>query len=597
MTVLSNSLWALKFIFSIARVYSVLFVLARLYNSFEPLITSYISARIIDNLLLQNITPAERSSLAVQNVVVLFLVMAFGNITLQIAAYCRSHIGRHLRIVGFEKIYEKASSLSLSQLEDPEVNNLMKRANDNIRTTLDLYRSLIFIFTETISFIADALIILAFLPLYILGYSLFSILYFFPIRYFIKKDFLYQKEQTEPYRKAMSTAAQLTDATYIKEIRVNESYSFFDRFFKNLRINYLAGLDDIRMKWGIAEYFLTLPLLGVHFFGYMSAVYAFLENTITLGTMTFRFSSISRFNSGLSAILQEMNYVSEFSLSINECRMFLNLEPQDSKGIKKMSTKLSPELDIRNLTFNYKNSEAKVIKNLNLHIRSGEKIAIVGHNGAGKTTLIKLLSKVYDVSDGEILVNGININEVSSDNYYKNLGVLFQDFVNYGQISIRDNIALEEKRTQVSDRDVIKAAKLADAHDFIQELPNKYDTIPNERYKGGVRLSGGQGQKLALARFFYKDAPLLIFDEPTSAIDAVSEFKIFNNIYEFFKDKTVIIISHRFSTVRNADRIIVMAHGEIVEEGNHKELMEKNGVYAESYNLQAGSYGSQEQPN
>lgn len=593
MTSLSNSLWALKFIFSISKVYSVAFFFSRLYTSFAPLVTAYISAKIIDALILQNATADERSILAVQNVSLLFLVMAFGNISEQIAAYSRSHIGRHLRLIGYEKLYEKAATLSLSQLEDPEINNLMQRANDNIRMTLELYRSIIFVLTETISFIADALIILTFLPVYLVAYSIFSIVYFFPIRYFIRQDFLFNKNHTEHNRKAMQTAKQLTDATYVKEIRVNESYSFFDNLFKTLSINYLSGLDRIRRNWVLSEYFLGLPLLGVHFYGYITVVNDFLAEMVSLGTMTFRFSSISRFNGGLSAILQELNYVGEFSLAINECRMFLSLKPDSNVGNEDITSKRAPEIKIEDLTFKYKNSDKEVIKNLNLHIKSGEKIAIVGHNGAGKTTLIKLLSKVYDTEAGKILVNGVNLNDVASRDYYKSLGVLFQDFVNYNQLSIRDNIALEPK-VKVKDTEVVRAAKLADAHEFIQSLPLKYETLLSERYKNGVRLSGGQGQKLALARFFYKDAPLLIFDEPTSAIDAVSEFKIFNNIYEFFKDKTVIIISHRFSTVRNADRIIVMAHGKIVEEGSHTELMKLNGVYAESYNLQAGEYNKKD---
>jgi len=589
MTVLSNSFWAIKFIFSISKVHSILIVLTTFYRSLSPIVVSFIAAQIIDLLLLSNISVEEKTTLATQNVLVLFVILAFGNIAGQINSYSRSGIARYLRLIGFERIYEKAAQLTLEQLEDPEINNLMKRANDNLRSTLDLFRSLIGIISNIVTMIADALIIISFLPIYVLGYVVFSVVYFIPIRYFIKKDFKYNKDWTEPVRKAMQTAAQLSDATYIKEIRVNESYQYFNFFFKGIKNNYLGGQDIIRMKWSITEFIVGLPLLVVHFFGYMTNVLSFIQGLISLGTMTFRFSSLARFNSGVSGIVEEFNYVSEFSLQITECRLFLSLKPDEEKDSITLVTEKAPSLEINNLTFKYKNAKTDVIKNLNLKIKSGEKIAIVGHNGAGKTTLIKLISKIYDVVDGEILINGENLNKIESTSYFKNLGVLFQDFVNYTQLSIRDNISLETSEEQNSDR-VVEAAKLADAHEFIEVLPNKYDTLPSERYNGGVRLSGGQNQKLALARFFYKDAPLLIFDEPTAAIDAVSEYKIFNNIYDFFKDKTVIIISHRFSTVRNADRIVVMKDGEIAEEGTHDELMKLNKLYAESYNLQAGEY-------
>jgi ATP-binding cassette subfamily B protein len=590
MTVLSNSLWALKFVFSISKLYSILFFVSELFKSIVPILTTYIGAKILDIVILQDISRDEKVSQVLVNVISLFLIMSVRDLAGQISNYSRSYISRTMRISGYERIHEKAAHLSLEQLEDPEVINLMKRANENIRQTIDLYRSIILVLTSTVAFIADALIILAFMPLYVLAYTVSTVIYFFPVRYFIKKEFQYYKDWTEPYRKAMQTTDQLTNATYLKEIRVNESYRFFDTFFKSIRKPYLGGLFKIRYQWALTEILLGLPLLFIYFFGYFATILTYIDGLITLGTMTFRFSSISRFNYGIASIVEEMNYVSEFSININECRLFINLKPTDIKSDVAITSDRAPEIFIKDLSFKYKNTDKFVIKNLNLSIKSGEKIAIVGHNGAGKTTLIKLLSKIYDTEQGEILVNGMNLNNVNAESYFKNLGVLFQDFVNYGQISIRDNIALEEKTTRVRESDIVKAAKLADAHEFIEELPLKYDTVPSERYKGGVRLSGGQGQKLALARFFYKDAPLLIFDEPTSAIDAVSEFKIFNNIYDFFRDKTVIIISHRFSTVRNADRIIVMAHGEIVEEGNHKELMEKNGVYAESYNLQAGEY-------
>ena len=187
------------------------------------------------------------------------------------------------------------------------------------------------------------------------------------------------------------------------------------------------------------------------------------------------------------------------------------------------------------------------------------------------------------MTKGEILVNGVNLNNLTIDDWYKNIGVLFQDFNFYGNLTVKENIFLGRPLESIDEERIVESAKHADAHDFIMEYKKKYDQVMSEKFKGGIRPSTGQTQKIAIARFFYRNSPLVIFDEPTASIDAVSEYKIFNSIYNFFDNKTVIIISHRFSTVRNADRIIVLEKGKIVEKSNHKELVKKKGgVYNET---------------
>ena len=230
------------------------------------------------------------------------------------------------------------------------------------------------------------------------------------------------------------------------------------------------------------------------------------------------------------------------------------------------------------------------MKDFSLSIKSGEKVAIVGENGAGKSTLVKLLARIYDPQEGEILINGKDLKEIKIDDWYKNLGVLFQDFNFYGELDAKENVYIGKSMKPMDMQKVKEAAESADADAFIEKYPEKYDTVMSERFKGGIQPSKGQKQKIAIARFFYRDAPVAIFDEPTSAIDAESEYKIFNKIYKFFDNKTVIIISHRFSTVRNADRILVLDQGKIVEQGSHKELLEMNGKYAQAFRKQAEGY-------
>jgi ABC-type multidrug transport system fused ATPase/permease subunit len=260
-------------------------------------------------------------------------------------------------------------------------------------------------------------------------------------------------------------------------------------------------------------------------------------------------------------------------------------------GEKNLETgKKPPAIEIKNITFTYPNGKSPVITNLNLTFKPGEKVAIVGENGAGKTTLVKLITRIYRPQVGEVSLNEININELKKTSLYKKFGVLFQDFNSYGNLSVTENIQIGKTSRKVDKELIEKALIKADAMNFVKEYPNFMDQILSERYKGGIRPSGGQWQKIAIARLFYRNAPILILDEPTASIDAVSEAKIFDNVYKFMKGKTVIIISHRFSTVRNADRILVLDKGKIIEEGTHEQLMKMDGKYAHAFRLQAKGY-------
>jgi len=242
-----------------------------------------------------------------------------------------------------------------------------------------------------------------------------------------------------------------------------------------------------------------------------------------------------------------------------------------------------------NPAFKYPESNRFILKNFNLAISNGEKASLVGENGAGKSTLIKLILRFYDVTEGEILINGVNIKEINLNDWHKKIGALFQDFIKY-QFTLKENVIYGNlaKRNDISA--IKETIQKAGVDSYLKDLPNGIDQIVGKTFEDGVDLSGGQWQKLALARVFFRDASILILDEPTSAIDAKAEYEIFQNVQKLQKDKTVVIISHRFSTVRHADRILVLEEGKILEEGNHDELMKKKGLYAELFEIQAQGY-------
>ena len=246
-------------------------------------------------------------------------------------------------------------------------------------------------------------------------------------------------------------------------------------------------------------------------------------------------------------------------------------------------------IEFKNVFFKYPGTERFILKDFNLKIESGEKVALVGENGAGKSTLIKLLLRFYDVTDGVILINGIDIKNLDLEEWHRQIGALFQDFIKY-QFTYKENVIFGNLEKKDDMKALHDALKKSGADGFLQDLPSGIDQIVGKTFEEGVDLSGGQWQKLALARAFFRDAPFLILDEPTSAIDAKAEFEIFENVQKLQKDKTVIIISHRFSTVRTADRILVLDEGKIIEEGSHEYLVKKNGVYAELFEIQAQGY-------
>lgn len=301
-------------------------------------------------------------------------------------------------------------------------------------------------------------------------------------------------------------------------------------------------------------------------------------------TMNLAFSTEEMLNL-YSSMSVRTKYLDKFFEFMNTQRVIKSV----SKPVNIPDEPNPVRIEFINVAFRYPDTDRNILKDFNLTINSGEKVALVGENGAGKTTIIKLILRFYDVTEGEILLNGVNIKGVNIDEWRANIGALFQDFIKY-QFTFKENVIFGNINEQNNKLLLDEAVKKAGADGYLNDLPNKYEQMVGKMFEGGIDLSGGQWQKLALARAFYRNAPILILDEPTSAIDAKAEYEIFERVQKLQKDKTVMIISHRFSTVRNADRILVLDGGKIIEEGNHEKLMKKNGLYAELFNLQAKGY-------
>ncbi|MDQ5913617.1 MAG: transporter protein [Patescibacteria group bacterium] len=316
------------------------------------------------------------------------------------------------------------------------------------------------------------------------------------------------------------------------------------------------------------------------------------EGAITIANFSFYAGVLNQFSSSMRNLSSIISRSSESILYTKDVYSILDVNativsPTDAIKLNKAEI---PTIEFKDVSFAYRsNPDEKILENLNLTIKPGEHLALVGENGAGKTTIIKLLLRLYDVTEGQILVNGINIKELDLDSYWRQIGVLFQDFNRY-PFDIKTNIELGRVTKTPTKKEIDRAVELSNLGPILNKLPKGINTILDNSFEEGVEPSGGQWQRVALARAFYRNSNILILDEPTAAVDANAEYEIFNNIFTHYGDKTALIISHRFSTVKRAQRIVVLDKGRIIEEGSHKDLMNNSKLYAGMFTKQAEGY-------
>jgi ATP-binding cassette subfamily B protein len=278
-------------------------------------------------------------------------------------------------------------------------------------------------------------------------------------------------------------------------------------------------------------------------------------------------------------------------LFLTDLIAFFDIRPtvQSKPGALPVPDPIQRGFEFQNVSFAYPGTERMVLKDFNLTLSPGERIALIGENGQGKTTVVKLITRLYDPTEGRILLDGIDLREYSLEDLHRQIGVIFQDFMRF-EMTARENIAVGKIDQPHQQSEIELAAHKSLADTVVRKLAGGYDQMLGRRFEGGVELSGGEWQKMALARAYLRDAQLLILDEPTAALDARSELEVFERFAELTEGKMALLISHRFSTVRMADRIVVLSGGRLIEEGNHQELMARNGLYASMFEMQAASY-------
>lgn len=315
-----------------------------------------------------------------------------------------------------------------------------------------------------------------------------------------------------------------------------------------------------------------------------------IAGAITIGDMTFYLTLFRQSQGTFQGLFYNIGQLYESGLFLENLFGFLELTPQmGSSAGRPVPRPIRQGIEFRDVSFRYPDREGWALHQINLTIRPGEKIALVGANGAGKTTLIKLLTRLYDPTEGAILLDGVDLREYNLEELRESIGVIFQDFVRY-QVSARENVGFGQIKDLANEPRIVAAAERGGADEVIERLPQGYDTLLGRWFEKGAELSGGQWQKIALGRAFMRDSEVLVLDEPTAALDAEREYEIFQRFRELTAGRIAFLISHRFSTVRMADRIVVIEGGQVTELGTHHDLLELDGTYARLFNMQAEGY-------
>jgi ATP-binding cassette subfamily B protein len=376
-----------------------------------------------------------------------------------------------------------------------------------------------------------------------------------------------------------------------KELKLFNLADFFtQRFAKLSEIIYEQDVALARKRLVLGSV-LSLVSTAGYYGAYVYVIWRTVFGRLSIGTFYFLTNAILQASSTIQQVFSTLSGIADQALFLTDLLAFFEMRPtiQSKPNALPAPRPIRQGFEFRNVSFQYPGNERRVIDRLNFHLHPGERVALIGENGQGKTTIVKLITRLYDPTEGQILLDGIDLREYDLEDLYREIGVIFQDFMRY-EMTARENIAVG-KIEEVMDLPMLKAAaQKSMADEVIARLPAGFEQMLGRRFEGGVDLSGGEWQKLALARAYLRNSQLLILDEPTAALDARSEYQVFQRFAELTAGKMALFISHRFSTVRMADRIVVLESGRIVEEGTHDKLTHMGGRYAEMFELQAASY-------
>lgn len=587
-TLLSNLKYIMGYAWSQDK---VLFAQCGVYTilaSIAPFIGIFLPKFLIDELLGQR-----RIEIILMTLIGFFLLSSVVNYSIAWLRCAYSPRVTKIRTDYITMISDKIMKMDFKNTEDPEVLNKIKSVMNAVMSNNTgvegVYHTLLGLFGRLTAFVGYISIVL-FLSPWILLFLIINVLISYALTMRVKKYEYSQKEKAaDKDRRTFYVFDTMYDFAYGKDIRIYDLKNILiDKFkkFRGERIDISKDVQGKQLKVKIVDVIL-LVIRECVVYGYL--IYNVLFTGMGIGDFTMYFSTINGFGDWMKGILDDLANIKAQNMYLDDMREFLDIKSENKEKTRDIPIDSSYEIEFKNVSFKYPKTDKYIYKNLSLKIKKGQRLAIVGINGAGKTTFVKLLCRLYEPTSGEILINGVNIKDFSKEEYYKILSVVFQDIKTFA-FTVAENVSLENLE-DVDREKVLHCIEKAGVGDKINSLKKGIDTSLLKILDGeGIELSGGENQKLALARALYKNGKIVILDEPTSALDAVAEYNIYKGFDELIGDKTAIYISHRLASTKFCDVIAFFENGEIVEYGTHEELLKKNGKYSDMFNIQAQYY-------
>lgn len=494
---------------------------------------------------------------------------------------------RHVSI----RVMRHASELDLTAYEDPVFYDRLERARVQATDRLVMIQSIGRLELQFITAVGWSVAVMLYSPWLMLLLIVAVLPAFIGETHFAFLGYAKNFQQT-PIKRQLDYLRQAgATKEAAKELKLfNLSGFFTGRFAKLSDTIYKQDVGLARKRLGIGSV-LSVISTGGYYGAYAYVIWRTLLGKWGIGTFYFLTAAILNASSNIQQVLSTLSGIADQALFLTDLLAFFEMKPtiQSKPNALRAPRPIRRGFEFRDVSFVYPGTERRVLNNLNFHLTPGKRVALIGENGQGKTTIVKLITRLYDPTGGEILLDGVDLREYDLEDLYREIGVIFQDFMRY-EMTARENIAVG-KIEEVDDLPAVKtAAQKSLADEVIARLSAGFEQMLGRRFEGGVDLSGGEWQKLALARAYLRNAQLLILDEPTAALDARSEYQVFQRFAELTAAKMALFISHRFSTVRMADRIVVLENGNIAEEGTHDQLTRMGGRYAEMFELQAASY-------
>jgi ATP-binding cassette, subfamily B, bacterial len=585
----------LKIVYQTHRGYTVAILALRLVRSFVPLAVLWVGKLIIDSVIAGVQAHARGAPLAwaaLAGLVALELACAVvGEGLARASSLLESLQGDLFSNRISVRLMEHAATLDLSQFEDAEIYDHLERARRQTTGRIGLIALLLSTSQDLITLLSLAGVLLAHLPWLLLLLAIAVVPSFLGEAHFAHLGYSLLFSWT-PERRLLDYLRYMgASDESAKEVKLFGLSDFLIGRYAKLSDEFYDENKRLAVRRNLVSTLLaTIGTLG-YYGAYAVIIYLTLLGRFTIGALTFLAGSFRQSRDLIQRVLLSLSQVYEQSLYLSDLFTFFDVQPRvvSRPGARPVPRPIIQGFEFQDVGFRYPGSDRWAVRHLGFTLPTGERLALVGENGAGKTTLVKLLARLYDPDEGRILLDGVDLRDYDLESLRQNIGVIFQDFVRYDFL-LRENIGVSQVEALDDQARITEAAQLSRADSVAARVAKGYDQMLGRRFEGGVELSGGEWQKVALARAYMREAQVLILDEPTASLDARAEYEVFLRFAELTKGRMAVLISHRFSTVRMADRILVLRGGELVDQGTHEELVARGGLYAELFALQAAGY-------